>query len=689
MIKKIKNNNNYYKKEEKIYTKEREKAADNTVKIGFINIAGTKYKTAEISEMINKERLDILGMAETWLRHNDTIRLPLIQRKDDTEIIKKIGCANLGRRGMAIAKNEKTRLSQWDSIDLPENFIGIRIGEIDIIFTYFPPREHTKYNVILKQVLKTVNSRYGVIVGDLNVRGHEPYNERLPTSEYNEIDTTFNEFGYVKQEYTNNDTPTFIHSVGTSTPDHVYIKNVSCKATINETTTISDHRLIEIILTTDKTVKSDNNNTIIRESLKPTERQANNKRLTEKYNRLVLDRFTKIVHENKIRIEDIDTLDNTLTASMKEAFKQTFKASTMLHKQKKDKTHNIPQHVQELIKTRQRLKTAYTKHKDVQILLKLRETQTKVKGFIKEYKKTLWQQSLKKLNNMSNTDMLKTVNKIYYRANNNEARRMPEDEVIKNILPGAVKIDELYTNTFQQPATDIPDITEQELTQTIQKLANSKAPGLTGITNELIKISNPKLLHVILTYMNKIVRSNIIPKSWNNALTIAIPKKDGGHRPITLLENFRKILEKILYHRTIDNIKISSHQLGFIKNKSTYNQVLNLELLIQRMKCNQLTLAFLDIRKAYDMADRNILWRNFDIYNSTENIKYKNILMNMIDHITTQVVINKKLTKQVYLKRGLVQGSVLSPILFNIIMLINETPNSIYSFVLLIMLLIL
>ena len=66
-------------------------------------------------------------------------------------------------------------------------------------------------------------------------------------------------------------------------------------------------------------------------------------------------------------------------------------------------------------------------------------------------------------------------------------------------------------------------------------------------------------------------------------MTIAIAKKDDGHRPITLLENFRKIFEKIIYMRNLPNLEISNHQLGFIKKRSTYQQALNLELLINKI----------------------------------------------------------------------------------------------------------
>ena len=49
---------------------------------------------------------------------------------------------------------------------------------------------------------------------------------------------------------------------------------------------------------------------------------------------------------------------------------------------------------------------------------------------------------------------------------------------------------------------------------------------------------------------------------------------------------------------------------------------------------------------------------------------YKQLLRNMFDKITTRIIMNKTLSEKAYMKKGFGLGSVLSPVLFNI--MLNE-----------------
>ena len=646
-----------------------DKKDDNSISFGFINIAGLKYKTEYINKILKEEEIDVLGMAETWLGPKDYLKhIGIMDRKDDTEIHKRKNCQNLNRRGMITLKNPETRLNTWKTIDgLPENFIGLKIQDIQVIFVYFPPGESEKYIILLKEVIDKLYINKGIILGDFNVRGQETYNQKLPTLEYENLENVLMDSGFLKSAYINEEFPTFVNRSGSSTPDHIFIKNLECQSEIVVTTTISDHFLIKAKLSLSYTIRDKNDRERIRDSLKPTEYQINNNKLIKKYNKKLNEIYKIELLKNKI---DIDIYDNILSHSIKLAFKSTFKKNTMIHRQTKNTNNLVSDDIKDKIKIRNRLKSAYVKSKNFDILIKLREIQNEIKELLKKEKTQKWIKNIRKLNNLNNSDLLKKVSRINKIIPNIEKNRIPDEEIIQNILPGSNMEYDINKLESAISINDIDVITIEELNSVIDCAPNGKAPGLSGITNELIKISDKNTRSIILEHFNTILRMSKPPKSWNQAITIAIPKRDGGHRPITLLENFRKMFERIIYSRLLPNMELCNHQLGFIKNRSTYQQVLNLELLINKMKCNQLTIAFLDIKKAYDMTDRVIMWNKFESYNKDKNIKYLPILRNMFDNMITRVIVNRRLTKGTYMERGLVQGSVLSPILFN--MIIND-----------------
>jgi hypothetical protein len=97
----------------------------------------------------------------------------------------------------------------------------------------------------------------------------------------------------------------------------------------------------------------------------------------------------------------------------------------------------------------------------------------------------------------------------------------------------------------------IEPITLEELKNTLKSCRNGSAPGISGITYELIKLLNDINLQAWMYLFNRCLDESSCCKEWCMAITVAIPKKDGGIRPITLLEVTRKIFEQCIYSRLI------------------------------------------------------------------------------------------------------------------------------------------
>ena len=86
-----------------------------------------------------------------------------------------------------------------------------------------------------------------------------------------------------------------------------------------------------------------------------------------------------------------------------------------------------------------------------------------------------------------------------------------------------------------------------------------------------------------------------------------------NYRPISLISSIAKVLEKIIYKRIITFINkcaiLAKDQYGFRKNKSTKDAL----TLISNVICGKLdkstpiAILFLDIAKAFDTVDHQIL----------------------------------------------------------------------------------
>ena len=140
-------------------------------------------------------------------------------------------------------------------------------------------------------------------------------------------------------------------------------------------------------------------------------------------------------------------------------------------------------------------------------------------------------------------------------------------------------------------------------------------------------------------------------------------------RPISLLCNISKVMERLVYNKIIFHITtcLSPHQFGFLSNRSTPHQLLILFNHIINAK-DQTDVIYLDFCKAFDSVPYNELLRSMGISGNLW-LWFKSYLLNH----QQCVKINNKHSHLLPVLSGIPQGSqgsILGPLLF-----LNDIPD--------------
>ena len=140
---------------------------------------------------------------------------------------------------------------------------------------------------------------------------------------------------------------------------------------------------------------------------------------------------------------------------------------------------------------------------------------------------------------------------------------------------------------------------------------------------------------------------------------------------------FNSILEKrIISHCNQSNILVDE-QNGFRQNRSCEDHIFALNSVIQNHinSGQSIFCAFIDLEKAFDWIDRDLLFHRLLNYNIEGKI-YKSI-KNMYSNTLSCIRINNILTNWFKVNSGVKQGDTLSPTLFNLY--INDLAKEIKS----------
>ena len=217
------------------------------------------------------------------------------------------------------------------------------------------------------------------------------------------------------------------------------------------------------------------------------------------------------------------------------------------------------------------------------------------------------------------------------------------------------------------------ECTIDDIKDIIKSMKSGKSYGPNSIPTYIMKTLDTKICAPLQKIFNLSMKSGVHPDILKLSKTIPVYKKGSrllvsNYRPISLLSNLNKILEKIVHKKIYtfleDNKSIYSLQFGFRKKHSADDALIKItETIRNALDNNKIACGiYVDLQKAFDTVNHDILLAKMEHYGirGIANNWFSSYLTNRSQYVSILGYDSK--TKQ--LNHGVPQGSVLGPLLF-------------------------
>lgn len=266
----------------------------------------------------------------------------------------------------------------------------------------------------------------------------------------------------------------------------------------------------------------------------------------------------------------------------------------------------------------------------------------------------------------------------------------PDGTVASSNLQKAELLGAMFSNKMRVPEPDLaPPITPQLCHETLTNIQvnpekvkillkntnTKKAIGPDDISPHILHMCSDELANPLTSLFQTCVDEKVWPSLWKKARVIPVHKKNskadpGNYRPISLLSNISKILEKIIVDEINEHLNehnlLSNRQHGFRPSRSTADLLLLLTKSWQDaldVGLDTVVIA-LDIAGAFDRVWHKGLLAKLRARGIQGDLI--ELLENYLSGRTLQVAVGGQNSQQYPITASVPQGSVLGPVLWNI-----------------------
>ena len=651
-------------------------------------------KSLEIQQLIRQEKLDLLAVNETNLKSDidtDTLNLPqnyTFLRNDRSSDSGRGGC------GVLISKNLKFKQISLKLRTKTDNIESIWVNLVDLniyVCCFYRSQNFCPVDLFLDymtECMMNLNNKKVIWIGDINIDQNN-----IRDMSYRKLDITLKLFGMVQtiREITrvshmgNIMTQTTIDVIMTN----CYSKFVNCNVLDNR---IGDHQAIKCVLDFNVIKTSKFKKILIRDH------SGKNIRAFSDFlgNQCDFSPITKCTdinlaaeglshhmtkyYEVYCPIKTINVHNNYLFKPSNELLGAIKRKRILYRKYKK---HKLLKHMQNDLancNTCTRLWNEFkhqknhvtklsraNKRQNIITDLKAKSAKNDLKGIWKPIKRASnISPGVGNSNVTCNLDP-NEVNNFFTSIGPNIQANIPQHTADDNFMDYMDDPTEHKLETFDE-------ISENQVLDYIHSIPRDKSIN-DIIPTKVYRCILPKIIEPFTHIVNLSLKYGIMPDICKKAMVTPIFKAGdvddpGNYRPISILPILGKTIEYFVNQQLVSYVEsnniLSKQQYGFRKNHSTAFLMLDLFDGIYSAKSKSLKpgILFLDIKKAFDTVNHNILLKKLENYGIGGYVL--RWLKSFLTNRWQQTKIGSLLSNHAMIKCGVPQGSILGPILFSI-----------------------